>query len=58
MDLADTEKCEKKVFDGEENTFPHRHFKKSESRVDLLIMTRPTLDSREGLTRIMQRETR
>ena len=29
-----------------------------ESRVDLLIVTRPTLDSREGLTRITQRETR
>ena len=38
--------------------FPHRHFKKSESQVNLLIVTRPTLDLREGLTRIMQRETR
>ena len=31
---------------------------RDESQVDLLIVTRPTLDSREGLTRIMQRETR
>ena len=58
MDSAGTEKCEKKVFDGEENMFPRRRFKKSESQVDLPIVTRPTLDSREGLTRITQRETR
>ena len=32
--------------------------KKSESWVNLLIVTRPTLDSREGLMRIMQREMR
>ena len=32
MDLAGTEKCEKRVFDGKENTFPRRCFKKSESR--------------------------
>ena len=30
--------------------------KKSESWVNLLIVTRPTLDSREGLTRIMQKQ--
>ena len=32
--------------------------KANESRVDLPIVTRPTLDSREGLTRITQREMR
>ena len=58
MDTAGTEKVRKEVFDGEENTFPRRRFKKSESEVDLPIVTRPTLDSREGLTRITQRETR
>ena len=32
--------------------------KKVKARADLLIVTRPTLDSREVLTRIAQRETR
>ena len=58
MDLAGTEKCEKKVFDGKENMFPHRRFKISESWVNLPIVTRPTLDSKEGLMRITQREMR
>ena len=58
MDTVGTEKARKEVFDGEENTFPRCRFKKSESQVDLPIVTRPTLDSREGLTRITQRETR
>ena len=58
MDSAGTEKARKEVFDGKENTFPCCCFKKSESQVELPIVTRPTLDSREGLTRIMQREMR
>ena len=51
-------RCKKKVTDGEDNMFHRCCFKKSESQVDLPIVTRPTLDSREGLMRIMQREMR
>ena len=58
MDLVGTENARKEVSDGKENMFPHHHFKKSESRVDLLIVTRPTLYLREGLMRITQREMR
>ena len=51
-------KRERKVFGGEENMFPHCHFKKVKAGTNLLIVTRPILDLREILMRITQKEMR